>query len=44
MLGVGGAAAITAKKERPTGAHRVFDQPERDVELWSELGGDTSGE
>jgi len=44
MLGIGGAAAIAAKKERTARADGVFDETERDVELRSEVRGDASGE
>src|SRR6478672_7815596 len=41
MLGVGGAATVAAKEECSTSAHCVFNESERDIELRSELGGDT---
>src|SRR4029079_18633978 len=36
MLRVGGAPAIAAEEERPAAPHRVLDQAERDIELWTE--------
>ena len=41
MLCVGGAAAVAAKEESSTSAYRAFNESKRDIELGSELGGDT---